>query len=174
MISNLIFLAEFTVIRPDPGTVFWTTLIFALFWFLMSRFAFKPIANALKERELDIQNSLDAAKQAREEMSHLKAKNEELLAQAQEERAKILHEAKMAKDTIIAEARDKAKEEARRVVVNAKDEIENMRMAAVVDLKNQVGNIAVEIAEKILERELKDKPAQEKYVKDLVDDMKLN
>ena len=174
MVSNLIFLAEFTVIRPDPGTVFWTTLIFALFWFLMSRFAFKPIAKALKERELDIQDSLDAAKKAREEMSHLQAKNEELLAQAQEERAKILHEAKMAKDTIIAEARDKAKEEAKRVVVSAKGEIENMRMAAVVDLKNQVGNIAVEIAEKILERELKDRPAHEQYVKDLVDDMELN
>jgi F-type H+-transporting ATPase subunit b len=172
--SNLIFLAEFTVIRPDPGTVFWTTLIFALFWFLMSRFAFKPIANALKERELDIQNSLDSAKRAREEMAQLQAKNEDLLAQAQEERAKILHEAKVAKDTIIAEARDKAKEEAHRIVVNAKAEIENMRMAAIIDLKNQVGNIAVDIAEKILERELKSKAEHEQYVKDLVDGMKLN
>jgi F-type H+-transporting ATPase subunit b len=174
MMSNLIFLAEFTVIRPDPGTVFWTTLIFALFWFLMSRFAFKPIANALKERELDIQNSLDSAKRAREEMAQLQAKNEDLLAQAQEERAKILHEAKVAKDTIIAEARDKAKEEAHRIVVNAKAEIENMRMAAIIDLKNQVGNIAVDIAEKILERELKSKAEHEQYVKDLVDGMKLN
>jgi F-type H+-transporting ATPase subunit b len=172
--SNLIFLAEFTVIRPDPGTVFWTTLIFALFWFLMSSFAFKPIARALKEREVDIQNSLDAAKQAREDMAHLKAKNEELLALAQEERAKILHEAKVAKDTIIAEARDKAKEEAHRIVINAKEEIENMRMAAVVDLKNQIGNIAVDIAEKILERELKNKEEHEQYIKDLVGDMKLN
>lgn len=174
MMSNLIFLAEFTVIRPDPGTVFWTTIIFALFWFLMSRFAFKPIANALKERELDIQNSLDSAKQAREEMANLHAKNEELLALAQEERSKILHEAKLAKDTIIAEAKDKAKEEAHRVVINAKEEIENMRMAAIVDLKNQVGNIAVDIAEKILQRELKNKAEHEQYVKELMDEMKLN
>lgn len=174
MTSNLIFLAEFTVIRPDPGTLFWTTLIFALFWFLIGKFAFKPIAKALKERESDIQNSLDAAKQAREEMTHLKAKNEELLALAQEERAKILHEAKMAKDTIIAEAREKAKEETQRIVVSAKSEIENMRMAAVIDLKNQVGSLAVDIAEKILERELKNKAEHEQYVKDLVKEMKLN
>ncbi len=173
MTSNLIFLAEFTVIRPDPGTVFWTTLIFALFWFLMSRFAFKPIARALKERESDIQNSLDSAKKAREEMTHLQAKNEELLALAQEERAKILHEAKMAKDTIIPEAKTKAKEESHRIVVNAKTEIEHMKMAAIIDLKNQVGTLAVDIAEKILERELKNKVEHEQYVSELVKDMKL-
>lgn len=174
MTSNLIFLADFTVIRPDFGMVFWTLLIFSLFWFLMSRFAFKPIANALKEREDDIQSSLDQAKKAREEMQHLKAKNEELLALAQEERAKILQEAKMAKDTIIAEAKEKAREESHRIVVNAKQEIENMRMAAVIDLKNQVGSIAVDIAEKILQRELKEKNDQERYVKGLVDEMKIN
>jgi F-type H+-transporting ATPase subunit b len=174
MTSNLIFLADFTVIRPDFGMVFWTLLIFSLFWFLMSRFAFKPIANALKEREDDIQSSLDQAKKAREEMQHLKAKNEELLALAQEERGKILQEAKMAKDTIIAEAKEKAREESHRIVVNAKQEIENMRMAAVIDLKNQVGSIAVDIAEKILQRELKEKNDQERYVKGLVDEMKIN
>lgn len=172
--SNLIFLADFTVIRPDPGTVFWTTLIFALFWWLMAKFAFKPISKALKDRETDIQNSLDAAKQAREEMAHLKAKNEELLALAQEERAKILHEAKLAKDTIIAEAREKAKEESHRIVISAKGDIENLRMAAVIDLKNQLGSLAVDIAEKILERELKNKAEHEEYVRDLVDRMKLN
>jgi F-type H+-transporting ATPase subunit b len=168
-----LFLADFSVIRPEPGLIIWTTVIFALFWFLMSRFAFKPIARALKDRENDIQQSLDEAKKAREEMSNLKAENEALLAQAQEERTQILKEAKNAKDSIIGEAKEKAKEEAKKIVTNAKAEIENQKMAALIDLKNQVGVIALEIAEKVIQRELKDQSEHEKYVNELVDQLDL-
>ncbi|MCB0640256.1 MAG: F0F1 ATP synthase subunit B [Phaeodactylibacter sp.] len=171
---DLIFLADFTVIRPEPGLIFWTTVVFALFWFLMSRFAFKPIAAALKQRETDIQGALDEAKKARAEVSNLKAENDALMARAQEERSQILKEAKAAKDEIIAEAKEKAKEEARKIVTDAKEIIENQRMAAVVDLKNQVGNFAIEIAEKLIARELKGKKEHEDFVQQLVDDMKLN
>lgn len=171
---DLIFLADFTVIRPEPGLIFWATVVFALFWFLMSRFAFKPIAAALKQREGDIQSALDEAKKARAEVSNLKAENDALMAKAQEERSQILKEAKEAKDSIIAEAKEKAKEEARKIVTDAKEIIENQRMAAVVDLKNQVGNFAIEIAEKLINRELKGQKEHEDFVKQLVDDMKLN
>jgi F-type H+-transporting ATPase subunit b len=171
---DLLFLADFSVIRPEPGLIIWTLLIFLIFWFLMARFAFGPIQKALKKREDDIQYSLDEAKRAREEMANLKAKNEELLAQAQEERSNILKEAREAKDTIINEAKEQAKEEAKKIVMNAKEDIENQRMAAITDLKNQVGSIAIEIAEKVLRRELDSKGDQEKFVGQLVDDMKLN
>jgi F-type H+-transporting ATPase subunit b len=171
---DLIFLADFTVIRPEPGLIFWTTVVFALFWFMMSRFAFKPISVALKQRETDIQNALDEAKKARSEISNLKAENEALMAKAQEERSQILKEAKEAKDSIIAEAKDKAKEEARKIVTAAKESIENQRMAAIIDLKNQVGNIAIEIAEKLIDRDLKGQQEHEDFVKKLADDMKLN
>jgi F-type H+-transporting ATPase subunit b len=171
---DFLFLEGFTVIRPEPGLIFWTTLIFALFWFLMSRFAFKPISKALKDREDDIQSALDEAKKARNEMANLKAENEALLAQAQEERTKILREAKEAKDTIISEAKDQAKQEAQKIVTHAKGEIENMRMAAIVDLKNQIGNISLDIAEKVLQRELKDKKTHETFANEMVKDMKLN
>lgn len=69
----MIFLADFNVLKPEPGLLVWTSVIFLLFWFLMSRFAFKPIGAALKQREIDIQSALDEAKRAREEMSHLQA-----------------------------------------------------------------------------------------------------
>ena len=172
--TDLLFLADFSVIRPEPGLFVWTVLIFSVFWWLMAKYAFKPIQQALKAREDDIQNSLDEAKRAREEMANLTAENEKLLAQASEERAKILKEAKEAKQAIIAEAKEKAKEEAKKIVANAKNDIENLRMAAVTDLKNQVGNISIEIAEKILREQLKGDPAQEGYVKSLVDEIKLN
>ncbi|MEZ5040484.1 MAG: F0F1 ATP synthase subunit B [Saprospiraceae bacterium] len=172
--TDLLFLADFSVIRPEPGLFVWTVLIFAIFWWLMSKFAFKPIQAALKQRDEDIQNSLDEAKRAREEMSNLVSENEKLLAQASEERAKILKEAKAAKDAIITEAKEKAKEEAKKIVVNAKSEIENLRMAAIIDLKNQLGNNAIEIAEKILRKELKGKVEQESFVQSLVDEIELN
>ena len=169
----MIFLADFSVIKPDFGLLFWTTIIFLLFWFVIGRFAFKPIAQALRKREEDIQNSLDEAKKAREEMSELKSENEALLAKAQEERSKILREAKEAKDGIIKEAKEKANEEYRAILASAKQEIENQKMAAIVELKNQIGNYSLEIAEKVLKRDLHDDKEHEDLVNKLVDELKL-
>jgi len=170
----MVFLADFSVIKPEPGLLIWTTIIFGLFWFLMSKFAFKPIGLALKQRELDIQTSLDEAKRAREEMSHLIAQNEVLLGQAREERSAILKEAKEAKEEIIAEAKERAGAEYKRKVESAIQDIENQKQAALVTLKNQSGQMAVEIAEKLLRRELANKPEQEAYAKSLAESINLN
>jgi F-type H+-transporting ATPase subunit b len=172
--ANVLFLADFSVIKPDPGLIFWTTLIFLLVWVLLGRMAFGPIQNALKKRENDIQGALDEARNAREEMAALQSKNEELLRQAQEERVKILKEAKEMKDAIVNEAKEKAQDEARKMVNNAKQDIENQRMAAMTDLKNQVGVLSIEIAEKLLRRQLADKKTQEQFVSSLVDEIEMN
>lgn len=169
-----LFLADFTPIRPEPGLIIWTTIIFALFWFLISRFAFKPIAQALKERETDIQSALDEAKTVRTEMANLKVENEALMAKAQEERAAILREAKEAKESIINEAKQKARDEASKIVANAKVEIENQKMAAIIDVKNQLGSYSIKMAEKIIRRELNDQKDQQQYVQQLVEELKLN
>lgn len=168
------FLADFSVIKPDFGLLFWTSIIFLLFWFVIGKFAFRPIINGLKKREKDIQDSLDEAKRAREEMARMKAENEELLAQAREERAQILKEAKDAKDRLIAEAKDKAKDEAKKIVANAKEQIENQKMAAIVDLKNQVGKLSLAIAEKVIRKELEGDKQQEAFIEQLVKDLKMN
>lgn len=170
----MIFLLDFSPIKPDVGLFLWSTVIFLLFWFLIGKLAFKPITEALKKREHDIQDSLDQAKKARQEMSELKSENEALLAQAREERSKILKEAKDARDSIIAEAKDKAKSEAQKIVADAKEQIENQKMAAMIDLKNQVGAMALGIAEKVIRKELSGNAEQESFVKGLVDDIKLN
>ena len=159
---DILFLADFSVIKPEPGLIVWTTIIFVLFWVLIGKFGFKPISNALKEREDDIQSALDEAKKAREEMSNLKAENDKLLAKAQEERSMIIKEAKDSKAAIISEAKDKASAEARRIVETAKVEIEN-----------QLGTIALDIAEQVIKKELKGDKAQEAFANSLVDDMKL-
>ena len=123
---------------------------------------------------LDIQNSLDAASRAKEDMKHLISENEKIAAEAREEKALIIKEAKEAGNQLVAEAKEKAKEEAHRILVNAKNEIENAKKAAIVDVKNQVGTLAIDIAEKIMRKELASNPPQQEYVKKLVDEIKLN
>ena len=167
-----LLLADLDVIKPDPGLILWTSLIFLIVYFLLSRFAFRPIQEALKKREKDIQSSLDEAKRVRQEMADIKVEHENLLKQAQAERSAILREAKEAKDAMIGEAKVKAKEEAQKIVETAKADIENLRKEALIDLKNQIGTIAVEVAEKILREKLKDDPTQEKLARALVEEMK--
>ena len=168
------FLVDFSVIKPDPGLIFWSTIIFGTFWLIVGKLAFKPIVRALKKREFDIQNALDAAKIARQEMENLKEENEELLAKAREERTEILNEAKEARDYMIAEAKKKAREEAAAIVKNARTDIENHKLAAIKELKMEVGNMALDIASKVMRRELESDGAQKDYIRKLVDEIELN
>ncbi|MEM6321850.1 MAG: F0F1 ATP synthase subunit B [Bacteroidota bacterium] len=170
----MFFLADFNVIKPDFGLLFWTSIFFLLFWLLIGKFAFRPIADALKKRSSDIQDALDEAKKAKEEMQALNSRNEELIKEAQEERAKIIKEAKAAKDSMINEAKAKAKEEANRIVSSAKAEIEAQKKAALTEVKNEVGQMALTIAEKVIRKELTGNSDQESFVNKLVDEIKLN
>ena len=170
----LFILADFSPIKPDFGLLFWTLLIFLLFWGIIGKFAFRPIKDALKKREDDIQDALDEAKKAREEIANMKSENAALLAEAREERTKILQEAKETRNATIAEAKNKAKEEANKIISNAKNEIENEKKAAILELKNQVGNLALEIAEKVIRKEMKSDNEQETFVNKLVDEIDLN
>jgi len=171
---NLIVLLDFNPIKPDLGLILWTTIFFLLFWWLIGRNAFAPIRDALKSREEDIQGALDEAKKAKEEMAKMKSENEALIAQAREERAQILKEAKEAKNTIIDEAKGTAKLEAQKIVGNAKLEIDIQKSAAIVEVKNKVGMMAIEIAEKVMKRELKGSSEHVSYVNDLVKEIELN
>jgi len=167
-------LLDFTPFQPSPGLAIWSLLIFGLFWFIMSRVAFTPIANALSKREGDIQDALDSAKKAREEMANLNAENDKLLAQAREERSKILQEAKEMKNNIINEAKDKAKEEASKIVSTAKTDIQNQKATAMAEVKKEVGAMAIGIAEKVIKKELAGNTEQESFVNSLVNDLNLN
>ncbi len=170
----MIYLSGFAPFQPTPGLALWSLVIFVLFWLIMGKYAFKPIANALKKRESDIKDSLEQAALAREEMAKLNAENEQILAEAREERGKILKEAIDAKNTIVNEAKAKAKEEASRIVTSAKLEIENERKAAMISVKNEVGTLATDIAEKIIRKQLAGDNDHESFVGNLIDEIKFN
>jgi F-type H+-transporting ATPase subunit b len=169
----MILLADFSVIRPEPGVFVWTVIIFCLFWFLMSRFAFKPIIAGLKKRETDIQSALDEAKNARAEVSKFQSEQDKLIASAREERTQILKEAKEAKEQILADAKLKAESEYSRKMASAMVDIQNQKLAAMTDLKNQVGTFSIQIAEKIIKKELASNPDHVQYAQSLVKEMSM-
>ena len=162
------------LLTPSFGLLIWTVIAFLIVFFILKKFAWKPILNSLKTREEGIADALATAEKVRAEMAQLKNENEALLAKAREERAQLLREARDTKDKIINEAKEQAKEEANKMIADARIVIEQQKMAAVTDLKNQVGNLVVEVAEKILRRELSDKAQQENYIRQLSNEVKLN
>ena len=170
----MILLEKFWPLLPEPGLLLWTTIIFLTFWFLVGKAAFKPIQAALKKRDDDIDTALKSAEQARAEMDNLVAKNEELLAQAREERTQILKEAKEVKDKIIEEAREKADADYRKKVASAVGEINNRKMEMMTEVKNEAGQMALTIAEKILKKELVGSKEHESFVANLVKDINKN
>lgn len=160
------------LLTPAFGLIFWTLIAFLAAFFILKKFAWPAIINGLNEREKTIADSLATAERVKQEMAQLKSENEELLALAREERAQMLKEAKVTKDKIISEAKEQAKVEANKIIVDANNAIENQKMAALTDIKNQIGNMVVEVAEKVIRRELAGGNDQEVYIRKLADDLK--
>ena len=142
------------LVTPSFGIIFWTVLIFLFLLILLKKFAWKPILNAVNERNDSIADALASAEKAKEEMAKLTADNEKILDEARTTRDEILKEARNLKDKTIAEAKTLAKDEADNIIASAKSAIQSEKRAAINDIKNQVASLSIEIAEKILSKEL--------------------
>ncbi len=162
------------LIQPGIGLAFWMILSFSILFFILTKFAWKPIANMLKAREDAIDNALHAAEKAREEILLIQNENEALLVQAKEERDLILSEARKIKDKILEEAKEKANAEGQRIIDTARENIHFEKMQAITDLKNEVAKLSIEIAEKILREELSNKEKSQQIIQNMVNDITLN
>lgn len=162
------------LITPGIGLIFWQTVTFLVVLFLLNRFAWKPILRSLNDREGRIEDSLRAADRARLEMQNLKAENEKLLAQARVERDKMLKEAAEAGNRLVEMAKEKATQEGNRMIEQARETINNEKNKAMTEINNQAAILSIEIAERILKRELKDPAAQQQLVKQYMGDINLN
>lgn len=162
------------LLTPDLGLFFWYLLAFLIVLVILKKFAWKPILESLKERELGIADAISSAEKVKVEMSQLKSENEILMAKAREERGIILKEAKEFSDKMISEAKDKAKIEYGKIVADAQAAIQQQKNAALIDVKNQVGALVIEVSEKILRRELSNKAEQEKFINQLAEEANLN
>ena len=162
------------LLTPGIGLMFWTTLVFLLLMFILAKFAWRPILNAVKDREDSINEALNSAEKAKAEMVALSSKNEDLLQEARLERDALMKEAREIREKMIADSKGIAKTEADKMIASARESIETEKAAAVADFKNQVSDFALNIAERIIRTELSSDSKQQDLAKSLVKDIKLN
>jgi F-type H+-transporting ATPase subunit b len=162
------------LVLPEIGLVFWNTIAFVVLLVVLGKFAWKPILKAIAEREHGIEEALLRADKMKAEMAAMQNENEALLAKAREERATLIKEAKETSEKMVAEAKEKAKSEYDRIIAEAQSTINQQKNAAIADVKNQVGSLVIDVAEKVLRKELSNKAEQETYIKQLADGVKLN
>lgn len=160
-------------VAPE-SLIFWTTAIFIIFFFLLKKFAWKPILAAVKGREESINTALASAEAARHEMQNLKADNERILQEARIERDAMIKDARDIKETMLAEAKEEAQKQGDKIIAQAKATIESEKNAAMSELKNHISSLSIEIAEKLLKDQLANKEAQVKLVEKMLDEVKLN
>ena len=162
------------LVTPSIGLLFWMIISFGIVFLILKKFAWKPILNTLKERDNSIAEALNAAQRAKDEMASLKSSNEKILNDAKLERDSLLKEAREMREAMINEAKGKASAEAEKIVASARETIQNEKMAAITELKNQVATLSIEVAEKVLRQSLASDEKQKAYVKQLLEEVKLN
>jgi F-type H+-transporting ATPase subunit b len=155
------------------GLFVWQTLLFVALLLLLKKFAWKPILDSVNERETSIKESLSAAEKARDDMEAVQADNKRILKEARSDRDALLAEAKTASIKIVNQAKEDAKAEADKITAQAQETIRNEKKAAINELKSQVASLSVDIAAKVLQTELKDQAAQEKFVSELVKEIEV-
>ena len=161
------------LLTPGPGLIIWQAFVFLLLFLLLSKLAWKPILNSLKEREQSIQSALDSAENAKKEMANLKAENEKLLCETREERDKILRDARAAANRIHDQAQADAKKNADRMIDDAKSIIQTEKNAALRDVREQVAMFSLEIAEKLIKKNLSDDKSQKDLANTFIKDLTL-
>jgi F-type H+-transporting ATPase subunit b len=155
------------------GLFFWQLLIFVGLILILKKFAWKPILDTLNERENSIKESLESAQKAKDEFSKIKADNEKILNEARKERDFIISDAKKSGRLIMEDAKNAAKVESEKIIENARESMTNEKKLILKDLKSQVIDLSVDIASKILKKELNKKERQDDFTKKLIDEIEI-
>ena len=162
------------LLTPAIGLLFWMALVFGILVFFLKKFAWKPILSSLKEREDSIESALRMAEETRAEMAKLKSDNDKILAEARAERDKMIRDAKNITDKMIADAKERAVVEGNKIIADAREAIQQEKTALVAQMKKDMASFSIEIAEKVIRRELADKKSQETLVSNLIAEARLN
>jgi F-type H+-transporting ATPase subunit b len=162
------------LLTPGTGLIIWQTIVFVGLFLLLAKFAWKPILGSLKERETSIQQALDSAERAKQEISLLKSDNEKLLREAREERERIMREAREAANRMKEEAQLDAKKAADKIIQEARAAINIEKQAALKEVKVQVAMFSLEVAERLMKKNLADDKSQKELVNNYINDLKIN
>ena len=159
------------ILTPDLGLLFWMLLAFLVIFFVLAKFGFPVITNMVEERKAYIDDSLKKAHEANEKLANIQQEGENLLKEARERQQQ---EAAETRDAIVEQAQSKAREESSRIITEAKAQIEAEKQNAIADIRKQVAELSVQVAEKVLRKELSTDAAQMKYVDKLLDEVSSN
>jgi F-type H+-transporting ATPase subunit b len=160
-----------SLLTPDFGLLFWMTLAFAIVFGLLSRFAFPVITRMVDERHEYIRRSLEAADQANQRIEGIRQESEALLNEARARQGEILRQAVADGNQIVREARERASAETETQLTEAKRQIEAQKQKALNDLRTQAAMLSVDIAEKILRRELSRPENRQDFFTRLLDEV---
>ena len=162
------------LVTPGIGLIFWTSVVFLLLVFILKKFAWKPILDAVEKRSNSIEKAINAADEAKASIEQLNIERDKIKKESLAERDALLKEARDTKNKIISDAKAKAKQETDKILSDAREVIKNEKMAAITELKNQVAILSLEIAEKIVKDQLSSNDKQKALVDALVKDVNLN
>ena len=161
------------LLLPGLGLIVWNSLFFLIAFAVLTKFAWKPILSMLDARDKNIAESLDKARQAREELAGVQTESQKILKDARKEREEILGGAQSERERIIELARQEAGQQASVILNDANTMIEREKQRAKDDLKKDIAGISIALAEKVLGEELKDASAQQKSIEESIKDVNL-
>ncbi|MCO6494604.1 MAG: F0F1 ATP synthase subunit B [Bacteroidetes bacterium] len=161
------------LVTPEFSLVIWMTISFGALVFILGKFAWKPILKSLKDREESIESALKSAEEAKLQMAQMKSDNEALLQEARKEREIILKEAKQMKEQIIAEAKKSAETEGAKLIERANQEIAKSKNVAIEELKSQIAGFSIELAEKLINKELASNEEQKRLIENHIKDLEI-
>lgn len=160
-----------SLITPDFGLIFWMTLIFAIVFFILAKFGFPMITGMVDQRAERINASIKLAKEAEQKLNEMTVQQARMLEETRAEQSKLIKEASQARDAIVAQAREQAQVEADKVLAQAREQIASDKEAALKDIRSQVALLSMEVAEKVIRRNLADEKVQIDLVNSLVDEL---
>lgn len=158
------------LLQPESGLLFWMLLSFGIVFFVLAKFGFPVITKMVDERKNYIQDSLDAAQKANEQLASIKEQSDAILASAKTEQVKILKDAADTRDRIINEAREQAKIVGAKEMEEIRKQIQTEKEQAIRDIRRQIAELSVDVAEKILRDSLKESDTQMSMIDRLVDE----
>ncbi len=160
-----------SLITPDFGLLFWMVVIFGLVFFILAKFGFPVITGMVAKRQDRINESIRLAKEAERRYEELSEKQQQMPEEARIEQGRILKEAAKTRDEMVAQARQQASEEASRILEASRVQLEAERESVMRDIRSQVALLSVQVAEKVLRKDLDDGPSQEAFIDRMVDEL---
>ena len=162
------------LLTPDPGLIFWMLISFGAVFFILAKYGFPVIVKMVDERKAFIDKSLDSAKAANERLAGIQEESERILKQTRDLEVRMLKEAQETQNLIIGEAKEQAVVEAKKLITEAKTAIQKEKELAIRDIRNRIAELSIDIAEKILRKNLDNAAAQHELVQKLIEEVQMN